>query len=103
MIFLLGMVFFIFTSFASALEVLNRDPFCLPHLVTKAAQDQHFVLQGIVRQGNRYGALLRHGKESSVVFIDDTCDGYMVTDVTLNQICLVQGAKRIVLKLEQEV
>lgn len=103
MILLLGVVFFIFTSFASAVDVLSRDPFCLPHFSTKAAQNQHFILQGIVRQENKYGAVLGYGKESTVVFVDDTCEGYVVIDVTQNEVCLMQGAKRLVLKLEQEV
>lgn len=85
-----------------AFNQLHRDPFCLPRCITKNTKKLSFSLLGIVREGDRFGALIGHNKQSTIVFAQDIIVGYTVAQVTSEYVRLVREDEQIIVKLEHD-
>lgn len=89
------------TASVTIIHAARSDPFSRPgrHAGKRLA---HPMLKGIVRQGERCGALLAHGRETEIVFEGDNFASYTVKQVDQQQVCLIRGAQQIILTLEEK-
>jgi len=80
-----------------------RDPFFLP------VREQHNNLEnkepslrlvGIVKSGNKIGALINNHKRVGIVFKGGLFDGYTIENISHNDVVLVRGKKSKILALE---
>lgn len=94
------MITVILSLVANHEELLLRDPFHISKHSVSSDKKSIFLLKGIVQQEDRYGALIKYRKQIYTVFNQEVCADFIVDYVKSNEVCLRQGEKRIILKLD---
>ncbi len=89
------------SGFQTIIHAARSDPFSQPgrHARKRLA---HPIIKGIVRQGERFGALLAHGREIEIVVEGDIFASYRVKQVNQQQVFLLRGAQQVILTLEEK-
>lgn len=82
-------------------QAVRVDPFSLPRRHARKSLN-HPKLKGIVRQGQRCGALLAQGQKAKIVFAGDAFAHYTVVRVDQQNVCLTQGSQQITLTLDEK-
>jgi len=83
----------------------SRDPFFLsarfeqPSMMAEV-KNVRFVLMGIVRSGEKIGALIKNRQKTGMVFQGGVIDGYAVEKIAPDHILLVKGTKTKTLRFE---
>ncbi len=67
-----------------------RDPFFLPSQ-EEESQDIKLSLVGVIKSGDKVGALIKRNGKEEMVFKDDKIHGYLVTRVTDDSVMLVRA------------
>lgn len=70
-----------------------KDPFVIPDFNKKI--NNKISLNGIIKKGSQYGAILSKGEEKKIVFLNDLVWDYKIQDIKLNYIIINKGSKTL--------
>jgi translation initiation factor 2B subunit (eIF-2B alpha/beta/delta family) len=94
-------LFLLTTTSLSTTATSTRDPFFVAQKSMKIQRPKDvFILQGIMQKKGKFGAIIKNGDSSELVFQNDKIGHYIVKKIKLNEIILTHGKNELKLFIE---